>query len=104
MGQVSPRSLLSAEGGRRATYSSRARADSIPGIAQPKPAAQIDVEQGRVDLLINAVGGGHESLHAGRYDEFVPPFWQQDLSLWDDMFASGVRAHYVASALAVPLM
>ena len=35
---------------------------------------------------------------------WMQPFWQQPLSRWDAMFQAGVRAHYVASALAAPLM
>ncbi|GAA3340737.1 SDR family oxidoreductase [Amorphoplanes nipponensis] len=30
--------------------------------------------------------------------------WGQPLSVWDDMFAGGVRAHYAATVLAVPLL
>jgi dehydrogenase/reductase SDR family member 1 len=66
--------------------------------------SRIEAEQGRLDLLVNTVWGGYEWLHEGRYDAFAAPFWEQDVSLWDDMFVAGVRAHYFASALAVPLM
>jgi NAD(P)-dependent dehydrogenase (short-subunit alcohol dehydrogenase family) len=31
-------------------------------------------------------------------------FWEQSLTRWDRMFDAGVRAHYTASRLAVPLM
>src|SRR5215203_1458082 len=31
-------------------------------------------------------------------------FWEQPLSLWDSMHRIGVRANYVTSALAAPLM
>ena len=65
---------------------------------------QIEREQGALDVLVNNVWGGYELLHEGRYDTFARPFWEAPLSLWDGMFSAGVRAHYVASALAVPLL
>jgi NAD(P)-dependent dehydrogenase (short-subunit alcohol dehydrogenase family) len=61
-------------------------------------------EQCRLDLLVNCVWGGYEPLHEGRYEEFSAPFWEQPLEMWDSMFVAGVRAHYVASALAAPLL
>ncbi|MEO6420055.1 MAG: SDR family NAD(P)-dependent oxidoreductase [Polyangiaceae bacterium] len=32
------------------------------------------------------------------------PFWEQPISIWDDMHAVGLRSHYVASVYAAPLM
>jgi len=66
--------------------------------------ARVEREQGRLDVLVNNVWGGYESLHEGEYARFQAPFWEQPLSLWDGMFAAGVRAHYVASALGAPIM
>jgi dehydrogenase/reductase SDR family member 1 len=65
---------------------------------------RVGQETGRVDLLVNNVWGGYASFHEDRPGDMEAPFWEQPLSIWDDMFAAGVRAHYVASALAVPLM
>jgi dehydrogenase/reductase SDR family protein 1 len=65
---------------------------------------RIHTEGGRLDLLVNNVWGGYEIGHRGGYGLWMLPFWEQPLDRWDDMFASGVRAHYVTSALAVPLM
>jgi NAD(P)-dependent dehydrogenase (short-subunit alcohol dehydrogenase family) len=60
-------------------------------------------EQGRLDVLVNSAWGGYERFTDG--SEFNPgPFWEQPLGLWDSMHRIGVRAHYVASALAAPLM
>jgi NAD(P)-dependent dehydrogenase (short-subunit alcohol dehydrogenase family) len=57
-------------------------------------------EGARLDLLVNNVWGGYEG-----YDEtFGAPFWEQPLTRWDGMFNAGVRAHYTASRLAVPIM
>ena len=65
---------------------------------------QIQSERGRLDVLVNNVWGGYEPLHAGRFDEFQAPFWEQPLEFWDGMFAAGVRTHYVSSSFAAPLM
>jgi dehydrogenase/reductase SDR family protein 1 len=64
----------------------------------------IDHEHGGLDVLVNNVWGGYELLHEGRYDTFGASFWESPLELWDGMFFAGVRAHFVASRLAVPLM
>ncbi|MXY46012.1 MAG: SDR family NAD(P)-dependent oxidoreductase [Chloroflexi bacterium] len=62
---------------------------------------RIQNEQGKLDILVNNVWGGYERF--GDHD-FSMPFWKQPMSRWSLMFDAGVRAHYVASCLAVPLM
>jgi dehydrogenase/reductase SDR family protein 1 len=57
-----------------------------------------------IDLLVNNVWGGYSAYHEERYTELEGDFWDQPLHVWDDMFAAGVRAHYVTTALAVPRM
>jgi NAD(P)-dependent dehydrogenase (short-subunit alcohol dehydrogenase family) len=59
-------------------------------------------EQGRLDVLVNNVWGGYEDPACRPLP--LLPFWEQPLDQWDRMFAAGVRAHLVASRLAVPLM
>jgi NAD(P)-dependent dehydrogenase (short-subunit alcohol dehydrogenase family) len=72
--------------------------DQIAGLVD-----RISKEQCRLDVLVNSVWGGYERFTDG--SEFNPgPFWEQPLSLWDKMHRIGVRAHYVTSALAAPLM
>lgn len=61
-------------------------------------------EQGRIDILVNNVWGGYENMLENGEFTWGRPFWQQPLSRWDAMFQAGVRAHYVASRLAAPLM
>jgi NAD(P)-dependent dehydrogenase (short-subunit alcohol dehydrogenase family) len=61
---------------------------------------RIQTEQGRLDLLVNNVWGGYENYGP----DFDDPFWTQPLSRWDAMFDVGVRAHFTASRLAVPLL
>jgi len=64
---------------------------------------RVEEEHGRLDVLVNSVWGGYERFTDG--SEFNPgPFWEQPLGLWDSMHRVGVRAHYVTSALAAPLM
>jgi NAD(P)-dependent dehydrogenase (short-subunit alcohol dehydrogenase family) len=59
---------------------------------------------GRLDVLVNNVWGGYETYHEDRPTEMEGPFWDQPVRVWDDMFTAGVRAHYVATVLAVPLL
>jgi dehydrogenase/reductase SDR family member 1 len=55
-------------------------------------------EQGRLDILVNNV-----------YKIPDPPawgggFWDHPISIWDDQVGIGLRAHYVASWYAAPLL
>jgi NAD(P)-dependent dehydrogenase (short-subunit alcohol dehydrogenase family) len=59
-------------------------------------------DHGRLDVLVNNVWGGYENP-ACRPLPLVP-FWEQPFHQWDRMFTAGVRAHLMASRLAVPLM
>src|SRR5829696_7095060 len=83
------------------------------GIAAPGDAGHDDqlaaliqrvrAEQGRLDVLVNSAWGGYE-----RFTDGTPfnsgPFWEQPLALWDSMHRIGLRAHYVTTALAAPLL
>ena len=66
--------------------------------------SRIQSERGRLDVLVNNAWGGYEPLHAGRFEEFQAPFWEQPFEFWDGMFAAGVRTHYVSSSFGAPLM
>jgi len=62
-------------------------------------------ERGRLDLLVNNAWGGYEQPP----DEpavpfFEAPFWEQPLWRWDVMFNAGVRAHFLSSRYAAPLL
>jgi NAD(P)-dependent dehydrogenase (short-subunit alcohol dehydrogenase family) len=64
--------------------------------------ARIRADHGRLDLLVNNVWGGYEDGDCRPVPRV--PFWEQSLHQWDGMFSAGVRAHLIASRLAVPLM
>ena len=65
---------------------------------------RVQAEQRGLDVLVNSAWGGYENMvEAGEFT-WARPFWQQPLWRWDSMFAAGVRAAYVASQLAAPLM
>ena len=61
-------------------------------------------DSGGLDVLVNNVWGGYAAYHDDRHADMSGPFWEQPLRVWDDMFAAGVRAHYAATVLAVPLL
>jgi NAD(P)-dependent dehydrogenase (short-subunit alcohol dehydrogenase family) len=63
---------------------------------------RIRQDHGRLDVLVNNVWGGYEDSQCRPLARV--PFWEQSLDQWDRMFTAGVRAHLVASRLAVPLM
>jgi dehydrogenase/reductase SDR family member 1 len=65
---------------------------------------RVDEREGRLDILVNNVWGGYENMTENGEFTWTRPFWQQPLWRWDAMFQSGVRAHYVASCLAAPMM
>ena len=64
---------------------------------------QIKSEQGRLDILVNNVWGGYEGFHDGNAFKSGPNFWQKPIAFWDENMM-GVRASYVASVLAAPLL
>ncbi len=66
--------------------------------------ARIASEQPRLDILVNNVWGGYDRMVDGGEFVWTKPFWEQPFFRWDSMFAAGVRAHYVASALAARRM
>jgi NAD(P)-dependent dehydrogenase (short-subunit alcohol dehydrogenase family) len=65
---------------------------------------QIRAEQNRLDILVNNVWGGYEHFTDGTEFWKEKGFWTMPLSRWDKSFQAGVRAHYVASVFAAPIM
>jgi len=58
---------------------------------------RIREDEGRLDILVNNATAELSSM-VGKH------FWELPLGLWDDVIGVGLRSHYVASALAAPLM
>lgn len=65
---------------------------------------RIQAEQNRLDILVNNVWGGYEHYTDGTEFWKEKGFWNMPIARWDAMFQSGVRAHYVASVFAAPIM
>jgi NAD(P)-dependent dehydrogenase (short-subunit alcohol dehydrogenase family) len=67
----------------------------------------IKQNESRLDILVNNVWGGYMGEH-GNLDietqSFSAPFWEQPLWRYDRMFNTALRAHYIASQQAAPLM
>jgi len=63
-------------------------------------------EQGRLDLLANAVFGGADAFKTT--DEWIAsmgqPFWQHAVGHWQHMMTAGPYAYLLASCYAAPLM
>ena len=55
-------------------------------------------EQGGLDILVNNV------FKVPDLPVWSGDFWKHPISIWDDMVGIGLRAHYVASHEAIPLM
>jgi dehydrogenase/reductase SDR family member 1 len=55
-------------------------------------------DHGRLDVLVNNVFAAPNIMPVN------VPFWQVPTSLWDTLHRVGLRSHFVASQLAVPLM
>jgi dehydrogenase/reductase SDR family protein 1 len=64
--------------------------------------ARVQADQGRLDLLVNNASAFGQT--ADGYPLEDTPFWLLPIAHWDEMFAVGVRSHFVAAALAAPLM
>jgi len=58
----------------------------------------VRAREGRLDVLVNNVFALPDAM------AFNVPFWEQPLSLWDEMHSVGLRSHYVASVFAAPIM
>lgn len=61
-------------------------------------------DQGHLDILVNNAWGGYEHMAENGEFTWMNPFWAQPLWRWDAMFGSGVRAAFVAGALAARSM
>jgi dehydrogenase/reductase SDR family protein 1 len=65
---------------------------------------QISEENKQLNILVNNVWGGYEHFTDGTEFWNEKGFWTLPISRWDSMFQSGIRAHYIASVFATPLL
>jgi dehydrogenase/reductase SDR family member 1 len=61
-------------------------------------------ETGTLDLLVNSAWGGYERMLEDGNFTWPAKFWEQPLHRWTSMMDAGVRAAFVTSAHAAPLM
>ena len=61
---------------------------------------RISAESGRLDVLVNNAWAGYERGDGERFDA---KFWQQPRMRWD-LFDASLRAQFICSQLAAPLM
>lgn len=80
------------------------RCDHLEDEEVKKVFERIQTEQNRLDILVNNVWGGYEFYNDGTEFWKEKGFWTAPISRWDKAFQSGVRAHYVASLFAAPIM
>jgi dehydrogenase/reductase SDR family member 1 len=69
-----------------------------------KAFSRVFEKERRVDVLVNNAWSGYENMIENGEFTWSRPFWQQPLWRWDSMFQSSVRAAFVASRLAAPVM
>lgn len=60
--------------------------------------AQIEREQGRIDVLVNNAWGGYELM------VYYEPFWELPLEHWELMFEGGLKTQFLTTRLALPLL
>jgi dehydrogenase/reductase SDR family member 1 len=65
---------------------------------------QIKRDYRRLDILVNNVWAGYEHFTDGTRFWEERGFWDMPLSRWHKQFDCGVRAHFVCSQQAVPIM
>lgn len=69
--------------------------------------ARVEREQGRLDVLANAVWGAADGPAVSMEEwmaSFQKPFWERELPLWGPMMDGGPRAYFLASCHAARLM
>src|SRR5437660_5301090 len=57
-----------------------------------------------LDVLVNAAWGGYERMVEDGVFTWTAPFWKQPAHRWTSMMDAGVRAAWMASSHAAPLL
>ena len=63
---------------------------------------RVQKEQGRIDILVNSAWAAASHIMNGYF--FQTPFWEQPISLYDDLQMVGLRSNYLASSYAARMM
>jgi NAD(P)-dependent dehydrogenase (short-subunit alcohol dehydrogenase family) len=66
--------------------------------------ARVAGDCGSLDILVNSAWGGYEAMVENGQFTWTKPFWEQPAHRWTSMMDAGVRAAFIASRQAVPLM
>jgi dehydrogenase/reductase SDR family member 1 len=65
---------------------------------------EVRSKTGALDVLVNSAWGGYERMQEDGRFTWPLPFWEQPLHRWTGMLDAGVRAAFVASSHAAPMM
>jgi dehydrogenase/reductase SDR family member 1 len=82
----------------------RLRCDHTQDVETAIAFQRISEEAGGLDILVNSAWGGYERMVEDGKFTWCLPFWQQPAHRWSSMMDAGVRAAFVASAHAAPMM
>ncbi len=63
---------------------------------------RVEREQGKIDILVNSAYAGVDHIMNKYF--FQTPFWEQPMSLFDDLHMVGMRSNYLASRYAAKMM
>lgn len=82
----------------------RLRCDHSDDTGTERVFRQLAEEENELDILVNCAWGGYERMTENGEFTWTLPFWEQPMHRWTSMIDAGLRAAFVASAYAAPLM
>jgi NAD(P)-dependent dehydrogenase (short-subunit alcohol dehydrogenase family) len=82
----------------------RIRCDHLKDAESNAAFDQVRAKAGAVDILVNSAWGGYERMLEESQFTWPLPFWRQPMHRWTGMLDAGVRAAFVATSLAAPMM
>ena len=82
----------------------RLSCDHLDDVETDKVFQTIEANGAGLNLLANCAWGGYERMVESGVFTWPAPFWEQPMHRWTSMMDAGVRAAFVCSARAAPLM
>lgn len=82
----------------------RIRCDHLRDDETARVFQEVEAAGQGIDLLVNCAWGGYERMVDGGVFTWALPFWEQPAHRWAGMIDGGVRAAFVASSHAAPMM